>query len=143
MNDTRPELTPEPNPITRKKHRHEVLWQITVPLVIGLVIILIIAVLVTTGTDFQVSKGADVSVIWLIAPMLVVSLILIAITVASVYAIVRVVQVLPIYARQVLDFFIKVGVEVRRAGDKAVEPFLRAQTFQASIRGFVRSLRRK
>jgi sterol desaturase/sphingolipid hydroxylase (fatty acid hydroxylase superfamily) len=140
---TEPKPKPEPNPVTRRKHRHEVLWQITVPMVIGVVIVLILAVLATMATDYMVSKGADMSTIWLIAPMLIVLVLIFIITAASIYGLVRIIQVLPVYSRQVLDFLIEVGLQVRMASNKAVEPFIRAQSFQASVRGFVRSLRRK
>ena len=138
-----PKPRPEPNPVTRRKHQRESLWQITIPMVLGVLIVLILAVLVTTGTDFQVSKGADVAAIWLISPMLIVLLLFLVITAASIYGLVLLLQVLPIYSRQALDFLISVGIQVRRASDKAVEPFIRSQSIQASIRGFFGSLRRK
>jgi heme/copper-type cytochrome/quinol oxidase subunit 2 len=73
MDAYEPKELPERNPVTYERHRKEVMWQILAPVIIGAVIILALAILAATRTDAQVSKGADVSVIWMITPMLIVA----------------------------------------------------------------------
>ena len=62
---------PERNPVTHQKHRQEVLRQITLPLLLGLAVLLTLAILVVI-TGFQggeqVSIWADISTVWLIMP---------------------------------------------------------------------------
>ena len=58
MDAYEPKELPERNPVTYERHRKEVMWQILVPVLIGAVIVLALAILATTGTDAQVSKGA-------------------------------------------------------------------------------------
>ena len=65
----------ERNPLTHEKHRREVFWQITIPLVIGLVMILGLAalVIVTAVQGGNVSQAADASLVYLIIPVMVMS----------------------------------------------------------------------
>ena len=133
---------PAPNPVTREKHRRELFFQVTLPLILVAVLIVLTAVIVTAGSMVSVSKLADISLIWLIIPMLIVGLISFALIVVFIYGIVKLVQVLPIYASQVYTFVLAFGFQINRIGDKSVEPILRIQAFTASIGGLAHSIRR-
>ena len=133
---------PERNPFTARKHHQEVLRQITIPLVIGIVVVLGIALISVVGSDNQVSQIADISLIWLIAPMLLFGLIFLVINLAMVYGMYKLLQVLPGYARLGQNFFETARMQIRKISDSAVEPFLRASsakaqwdTFWAGLRG--------
>ena len=90
----------ERNPITTQKHRHEVFWQITVPVTIGGVLLLLIAIGVVVayfaGTG-DIAKWADVSTIILIVPAMFIGLILIAISAGSAYLVTRGLSEAPYY----------------------------------------------
>ena len=143
MDAYEPKELPERNPVTYERHRKEVMWQILVPVVIGVVIVLALAISATTGTDAQVSKGADVSVIWLIIPLFIVALIFLVLLVAMIYAVMSLLGILPGYARLVQDYFDAIRVQVGIVSDKAVEPILRMESIKASLRALGRSLRQK
>jgi FlaA1/EpsC-like NDP-sugar epimerase len=132
---------PEPNPVTRKKHRREVFYQITLPLGIGLVVIvflMIIVVLSTVKGQESVSQWADVALIWLILQSLVIGLVFLVMLAGMVYAVTMLLSVLPGYAHLVQDFFRLVSIRVRQGSDKAVEPILRLSSFKASVRALFR-----
>jgi hypothetical protein len=132
------------NPITYQKHRHEVFWQITVPLAIGAFCIVALGVTIAVGANMaQISKLASVSLISLIIPAMFFTLIAIAITVASIYGLVRLIILLPYYTREAQNFLLVVRVRVGKASDAVVEPFLRAHSWRASAGQLKRSLRRK
>ncbi len=143
MDAYEPKELPERNPVTYERHRKEVMWQILVPVIIGAVIVLALAILAATRTDAQVSKGADVSVIWMITPMLIITLIFLVLLGALIYAVMSLLGILPGYARLVQDYFNAVRVQVGIVSDKAVEPVLRMESIKASLRALGRSLRQK
>ena len=134
---------PEPNPVTKARHRHDMIWQVFLPLGIGAVFVLLLMVLTISGTNYWVSKGADVALIWLISPQLVVALIVVVINAAFIYGLFRLLQVLPGYSRLILNYFLAAGVYVSQFSNKVIEPILRTRTISASVRQFGRSLRGK
>ena len=101
MNDNMhiPSPPPKPmvrNPVTREKHRREVFWQITIPLVIALIIVIALAILIpVVGTHDSVSQWADVSLIWLIVPQMFLALITLLILIVLVYVLAGLLKVLP------------------------------------------------
>jgi len=62
---------------------------------------------------------------------------------AVVYGLVKLIEVLPFYARQLQEFFVLITIQVGKMGDKIVEPILRARSFTASMRAFGRGVRRR
>lgn len=133
----------ERNQVTWEKHRREVRLQIILPLVIGILLVFVLAVLVALGTSAQISQWADVSLIWIIAPMLVVALIFLAILGGIAYGLARLLKVLPFYTRQVQDFLLQVRDRVSDVTNKLVEPILSYESKKASQRSLWRNLRRK
>ncbi|HEX7973228.1 MAG TPA: hypothetical protein VF498_02380 [Anaerolineales bacterium] len=138
MSDHQPSFLPggplaDRNPATRKAHQREVLWQITVPLIVGLLALLALCVLAAIGPAAVASRWADVSLIWLILPMFIVLLIIIAIFGGIAFGVIKLIGVLPIYSRKVQDLFVMIGAQVRRFSDMAVEPVLRVHGFKASL----------
>src|SRR4030067_653884 len=80
----------ERNPITHQIHKREVFWQITIPVVIGAVIVLAIAsmvILATATGSGNVSDWADASLILMILPTMLMVFILMLILAGPVYLI--------------------------------------------------------
>ncbi len=127
---------PERNPETYRNHRREVLWQITIPLLVGAVIIIVLMILVTFGSAFQLSKWADISVIWLTIPMYVVLLVLLVLVAGLTYGIIWVIANLPPVLFMVLKYLRQANAIVRKASDTAVKPFIRIQELGAGWRAF-------
>jgi len=143
MEEIQPTLPLERNPVTYRRHRREVFWQITIPIVVGSIIILVLAILATQTTGDRASNWADISMIWLIAPIMMITLLSLAFLIASIYLNVRLLQVLPFYSRRVQDWFLMLTIQVSRLGNKAVAPVLRIQGLSASIGTLGRNIRRK
>jgi hypothetical protein len=142
MSDYQVSKLPERNPITHARHRREVFWQITIPLVAGILLLLVPAVAATLATPQGQSRWADISIIWLSVPALFFGLIFLIILSALAYAIFWVVRVLPVYARKLQNIFVTIGAYVRLIDNKLVEPFLRARSASASARALRRQFRR-
>ena len=140
--NTYPPSCPKPNPLTRRKHRQEVLWQITLPLALGAILVLAAGVGVVYAGATQagpLERWASTSIIWLIIPMMVLTLILLGVTAGLAYGIVWLIGALPKYPRQIQDVFVLIDARVRKAADASVEPTLRVRSFTAGLR----ALRRK
>jgi small-conductance mechanosensitive channel len=143
MNDK--SLVPEKvrNADTHDRHRREVLWQITIPVGVGTLIILALAYLaIFPATAQQDSVWADISIIFLIVPVVLVSLLMTAMLVGSVYLTVRLIQESPFFFYKVYQWLLFANVKVQEAGIKATEPVLKLQSFTASIQQFGRLINR-
>ena len=125
-------------------HRQQSFWQIKFPMIVGVILLLLSALCVVlasvTGRG-DISTWADISLIWLITPMLLLGLIAFAATAAMIYMLMQLLPILPRYSRLVLNYINKFGIQVGKVADASVEPFLRVRSLSASIRAFKRSLR--
>ena len=136
-----PPVLPERNPKTHKAHNRDVFYQITLPLVFGIVTALLLAVLATQATASKVSTWADISLIMMIIPTMIVAVLFLALTAGTIYLMVKLLPLIPPYARFAQDWFSYIAFRVRNVADKSVEPFLRIHSLTASIRAFRRNLR--
>ena len=90
------------NPKTHAKHRREVLWQITIPLLVVLLLLLGLVGLViwsSVQADPEVSRWANVSLVWLVVPVIILSFIFLLLLSAITFGVIKLIQVLPGYAR--------------------------------------------
>ena len=148
MSDNFPPLVPERNPVTYAKHRHEVLRQVTIPLIIGGGFLLVLLGLVIWST-WGPSAGGEhnrwmgVSLIWLIIPTLLFALIFLVLMVGLIYLVTMAYIKLPPLARKVQNFFLLAKYRVAHLDDRIIAPLLKFHSFKASIQKFGRSLRRK
>jgi len=130
-------------PISWEKHRHEVRLQIILPLVIGVVILLALSVLVVLGSNAQVSQGADVALIWLIVPMLFLTLLLIIIISALIYGLAKLLLVTPGAMRKLQDYSIIIQYRVSGATTKLVSPVIKIKSTNASLGALIGNIKRK
>jgi len=104
-------------------HKRQLAWQILVPLLVVTALILVVAVLVATGaTDTR--AWADISSIWLIAPMLVVAFVFAALLGCLIYGIARLLQVTPRYTGKAQDFFAVLSARARIIADGVAKPLV-------------------
>lgn len=128
---------PERNPMTHAEHRREVFWQITLPLVIGILLLLaalaaIIFSVIQPVTD--VGRWADVSLMWLILPSLFFALIILVIMIGLVYAVSQLLRIIPRYARIIQLYFEQGKGKVSQLTNLIVEPILRINSVWAAAR---------
>lgn len=132
--------TPYPkmrNPDVKLRHQKEVFWQITLPLILGISLFLGASVLVTVGASIDTSRLADVTLVWLIVPWLLVSILVILLLSGLVYGVIKLIQVLPFAFYRLHAFLRRVHGIISQVGDKAVEPVLKT----ARLRGRWQALR--
>ena len=131
---------PEPNPKTQAAHKRETFWQIALPLIVGLVLVVVLGaltVIAATEGD-RITQAGDAALIILIVPLMLVTFIFTVIFAGIAYGIIQLNNILPIYTRQAQDAFARVRQQVQMGSDKAVEPILKIQSFFASLGAFKR-----
>jgi len=137
------DLGRERNPITYRKHRRETFLQITLPMLIGALILLIFALLSTQMGAGEIRVWADISLIWLIIPVIVLTLLMFVLLVGSVYGITMLIQMLPVYSFRMFKAWIQLRAIVRITTDRIVEPVLRVNGFSSGSQTLWRQITRR
>jgi hypothetical protein len=125
---------PERNPSTYAIHRREVFWQITLPLGIALLLILgmVTGVILAGIKDVgDISRWADISVIWLLIPAIVITLISFIAVTGFVYLVTKLLGILPGYNRLGQDYVNLFKVRSKKIADLIVEHFVKLRSFKA------------
>jgi hypothetical protein len=130
------------NPLTAMRHRREVRWQILAPVVGFSVVLLVLAILATGLSSQKASVWADISIIFLIIPALLIALITMLIFAAGVYAVTMLLQVLPFHFFRAQNGFFRMNLQVGRLTNKIVEPFFKIHTSNAALRNLAHQARR-
>jgi uncharacterized membrane protein len=129
-------ILPERNPLTHARHRKEVFWQITIPLMIGILLVLVavtVVLLSATHAATNLSRWADVSLIWLILPSLLIAFIFFIILIAFTYLITIVLKMTPPYARIIQLYFETGKSKVVFYSNKVTEPIVKARSVWAVL----------
>jgi hypothetical protein len=143
MDDFSPQPALVRNPVARQRHQKEMMWQVTIPMLIGTVVLLALAGLAIGIVPGDARRWADISMIWLILPVMFVTLLSLLFLVGSVYAVMRLILVLPKYSYQALGWLLLLGLQLQRLNDRLVEPFLRMHMLSASIKTLSRRVSKK
>ena len=133
------QINPDPkvNEKPERDHKKQSFWQILLPL--GLVIILFIlaSVWVSLSSSSNQELGlhwANVSTIFLMIPILLVSLIFLVILAGLVYGFSRLLSIIPPYFGQVIQLFNRVSEVILIATDKMVSPIFLVQSQSAKVK---------
>ncbi len=124
------------NPQVHAKHRREVFWQITIPLLLGILLLLAAlagVILSAMQASGEVSQWADVSLVWLILPSLLIALIILIILVAIIYGLVILYQKIPHVASLIQFYFQLVQGKISQLTDLSARPFIQLRSFWAAL----------
>lgn len=141
MSESPPTTPPERNLDTYAAHKRETFRQITLPTVIGLIVIIALSVAVIYAGfsgNAQVSRWADISLMWVLLPIIMFSLLFLALLVGLTYGVTKLLYVIPTYSYRLQLFIRNAQTRINTATDLAVEPVLRVNSFLARIRILLR-----
>jgi hypothetical protein len=133
MDDPRPAVSP-----SIRSHRRQLAWQIIVPFLVVLALILAVAVLISTRTGSAPRTWADVSAIWLIIPMLALALLILILLGFLIYGVARLLQVTPRYTGKTRDFFSLLSGRTRSMADGTAKPIIWFQQAGAILKSIFR-----
>ena len=129
-------LPKRPRPLPDPKHRKQIFWQIWVPLCVSILVILFLAVLTSvsaTTNNPTVTKWSNLSLIYMITPVLIVGFVFLAVLGGIVYGLARLLDILPVYTRIVQGFFRQMVVFFRTWSDKTIQPILAIKSWWAGF----------
>ena len=127
----------DPRPVdspTVQAHKRQFAWQILAPFLVMAALIIAAAVLVVTGTASGTRAWVDVSIIWMLIPMLVLALFLVIVLGSLIYGIAKLTQLTPRYTGKAQDFFALISGWTRKIADGAAKPFVWYQQAGAIIK---------
>ena len=144
--EDKPFVLPPRNPKTHARHRQDVIWQITVPVMIAFIIVLGLSGVVIWSciqAKPEVSRWADASLIWLSVPAIITAFIFLLLLSGITFGIIMLIQVLPGYARLVQDFFLRLQIKVLEFSNRLVRPLITIRGYLAGLRELRRQLSRR
>jgi hypothetical protein len=107
---------------TLHAHKRQLAWQILVPFFGVVVVILAAAVLVVTKINSASRIWADISTIWMVAPILIFALLFVIVLGFLIYGIARLMQVTPRFTGKAQDFFSLLSGQSRMVANGATKP---------------------
>jgi len=134
-----PELPAVDSPTVRT-HKRQRTWQILVPICAMAALTVAAAVLTASGAATRTRVWADVSLIWLIAPLMVLALLFLAVLIALIYGLMKLAQITPRYTARAQDLAARVSTGTRKAADGAASPFVWLRQAGAVIEDLVNKL---
>ncbi len=118
------EPAPRTETPTLRRHRRQFAWQILVPMIVAAVLVILAAVFTLTRGATSNRVWADISTIWLIAPLVILALVLTVVLGALIYGAARLLGVIPAATGRVQSFMASVAKGTRKAADDLAKPFL-------------------
>ncbi|HEX9019247.1 MAG TPA: hypothetical protein VF806_08665 [Anaerolineaceae bacterium] len=112
-------------------HRRQMFWQVWLPLGVTIVIVLFLAVLSVIGAaqgSSQVERWGALSAVWVIIPVLIWGVVLLALVGGMAFGVTLLVRKMPGWMLRAQLLVIRIGLMVRRAADAATKPVVTANT---------------
>lgn len=131
-----------PTSPTIRLHKRQVAWQIIIPFVLMAAAIIAAAVLVSFGEATPTALWRDVSLIWLLIPMLVLALILMILLGFLIYGLMRLKKAAPRATARAQELTLIGAQGVRKFADGAAKPFIWLDEVGAAIRSVFKHQRR-
>ncbi|MBV6396643.1 MAG: hypothetical protein HFACDABA_02243 [Anaerolineales bacterium] len=122
-----------------QKHRREVRAQILVPVGSAALIVVAVVILTVIATFRQggdVARWSAISTIWIIVPILILSLIFLAALIAMIYGMAQLLNLIPPYTGQAQRIFWRAQGYIQRGADLAARPILGLEGLFATVRSF-------
>jgi len=133
-------VLPQPIHESYKRHRKQRTTQIILPVVLAMLLCIAAIVLINLATfrgNGDVARWAAISTIWMVIPVMVASLILVALLGGLVYLLGRLLHITPVYTGMAQDFVHKLMIRIRLAADAIVKPVIYLDSVGASINRFL------
>ena len=128
-----PDLPPFESP-TLRAHKRQRFWQILAPMLLVILLGLIAGGFTLADDAGQTRPGADVAIIWLVAPLMLFALLCVAVLGGMIYVIARLTQITPRYTLQAQNFALRLTAGVKRGADTAVKPVVWLEQARAVLK---------
>jgi len=130
---------PQPAHESYLKHRKDRVWKIIFPVVLSVVLCAALIVLIWFATfrnNGDVARWAAVSTIWIVIPIMIGMVIMIALLGGLVYLMYRLLNATPNYTGLAQDYVNKAAIYIKRGADAVAKPVINFNGILASISAF-------
>jgi hypothetical protein len=135
---------PQPVHESYLKHRRQLMWQIILPMVLTALLFIALIVLINIATfrdGGDVARWAAISTIWIVVPIMIGLLIVLALLGGLVYLMMKLLNVTPTYTSLAQDYvYLAVGY-IKRATEALVKPVLQINGILASLNAFFEKMK--
>ena len=119
-----------------QRHRLQRFWQILFPALVALVLLIVAGGLIVAAESSENRLWTDVALIWLITPVLLLSLLLLAVVIVLIYLLSRLTKGIPPLGGRAQEIAGKVNLVTRKLAEITYKPFMflrRARDFLGSF----------
>jgi hypothetical protein len=137
-------LSAPPEHYSYQRHRRQRTNQIILPVILSAIVLAAMIVLVSVSTFNQggdVGRWAAISTIWVIIPMLVGGLVVLAILGGLIYLMARALTALPYYTGIAQDYVYLARGYIIRVADMAVKPILALNGWLETAKSFLERMK--
>lgn len=120
------------------KYRRQRFWQIIFPIVLFSLLIGVAGGFTIIADGSLNRLWADISIIWIVAPLLFIALFFLVILIATIFLLYKLTKGTPGITRKVQTLFTRVEQETCRASNSAVKPIIRIHQFQSGLNSLIR-----
>ncbi len=124
---------------TVKNHKRQFVWQILIPVIVLALLVITAAVFLATGGVSVTRPWADVSLMWMIMPMLFLAFFLLVVVGFMIYGVAKLLKITPIYSTKVQQTLYVVRDGARKVTDGSVKPILWVNQAAAAIKKIFKS----
>ena len=135
---------PQPMHESYLRHRRQLTWQIVIPVVLTSILLIALIVLINIATfrdNGDVARWAAISTMWIVIPIMIGMLVLLALLGGIIYLLAQLLDVTPRYTGLAQDYVHRAAGIIKRALDAMVKQFIEIQGVLASVREFFRRIK--
>ena len=121
--------------VSYKAYKRDFLWQILVPILVALILVIIASVSVATSSDASTSRWADISTIWIVIPLFIFVFISLIILVGIIYGMAKLLDITPVYTQKLNALIRLAGRKIESVADGTVKPIFFVEEISASLAG--------
>ncbi|HEY2980026.1 MAG TPA: hypothetical protein VGJ22_02500 [Anaerolineales bacterium] len=131
---------PHPQHASYLAHRRQVIWQVILPMVLAVLLLIGFALWISFATfrgGADVGRWAAISTIWIVLPVLLAGLIVLVLLLGINYLVMRLRQITPTYTGLAQDYVFRGAAVVKRVTKAAVEPIFLIDRLVGNMKGFI------
>jgi heme/copper-type cytochrome/quinol oxidase subunit 2 len=137
-------IIPQPVHESYKRHRKELMWQIILPMVLTSLLLIALIVLINVATfrdGGDVGRWAAISTIWIVIPIMIGLLLVVALLGGLVYLMQKLLNITPTYTSLAQDYVHLAQGYIKRAAEAIVKPVLQLNGILASVIAFFEKMK--
>jgi ABC-type microcin C transport system permease subunit YejB len=118
------------------QHRRQMLWQVWVPLIATLIIVLALVILAIIGTvqgSSQVNRWGNISAVLVILPVMLCGVTFLVLFGGGAYGMSKLLKKMPGWMLRAQLFMLHLSLTVRRVSDTATKPVFKVNTLSTRV----------